>query len=339
MILSWPDFEAKESCACSVPLRNTTGAGRKGAFPLDTSDAPLCPTATSHRIGPRQPPGTAEGTPSGFSGPESLPGEENFSRGGDKSFGTGGRLALTPALARPPALLTVAFPPNGQRSAAGPARTQKPREPCSQTSPRLLRGEGGATGHGRPGCLPSPPESPARSCCLSPYTQKRPPGCCLNSAPGPSYRGLGAQSSPPAGGGTAPPPADPHPRREGANPCLRRSAGQQRFPVPVRGYGVRRAPYPARPWPRAAQLRRRGARPAGGAPRPAGRGGGRAGSGGFLAPQRRRGRGGRGEGRLGSRRRRRSLAQNPASSKQPRRAGYAPSLQSAFRFFEGECAD
>lgn len=64
-------------------------------------------------------------------------------------------------------------------------------------------------------------------------------------------------------------------------------------------------------------LRRRGAPRAGGEE-------GRAGGGGFLAPQRRwgrRGRGGEGEGRLGSRRTRRALAQNPAASKQPWRAG------------------
>lgn len=40
MILSWPDFQARGSCACSVPLRNTPGAGREGAFPHDTPNFP-----------------------------------------------------------------------------------------------------------------------------------------------------------------------------------------------------------------------------------------------------------------------------------------------------------
>lgn len=105
MILSWPDFEAKETCACSVPLTNTLGAGRKGAFPHDTRDAPLCPTATSHRTGPRQPPGTAEGTPAPLA-PSRCPGRKTSAAEGTRAAALG--------VAGPDPSASLARPPNGR---------------------------------------------------------------------------------------------------------------------------------------------------------------------------------------------------------------------------------
>lgn len=89
MILSWPDFEGKGSCACSVPLRNTPGTSREGAFPHDTPKfpgaiavphtgqdlrTPLLSTTTTC---------AAEATASGCPGLEALPGEGHFGGGRD----------------------------------------------------------------------------------------------------------------------------------------------------------------------------------------------------------------------------------------------------------------
>lgn len=170
------------------------------------------------------------------------------------------------------------------------ARTIPPQPNFALTS---AEGRGRAALRSLP---PSLPARPARSCCLASHTRALPEDA--RPCPGP-----GSAASPPAGGGPAPPPLPRGGRGQPAAPSAGAPSAERRG-TEQRGHA---APRPPR------------------ITAPAGRRGGRAGSGGFLAPQRRwgrRGRGGGGEGRLSSRRRRRSLAQNPASSKQPRRAGY-----------------
>lgn len=105
MNLSWPDFEAQGSCACSVPPRNTPGAGREGAFPHDTLKFPAAapaPHTGPELLGPPRPRApepfspttttttcTAEATASGSPGPEALAGDGHFGRSGDAGSGRG----------------------------------------------------------------------------------------------------------------------------------------------------------------------------------------------------------------------------------------------------------
>lgn len=100
MIPPWPDFEAKGSSACSVPLRNTPGAGREGALLHDTPKFPravlkphigpdLCSPSGAPKSSPTASTCTAEATTSGSPGLKVLAGEARFGQGGEAGSGCG----------------------------------------------------------------------------------------------------------------------------------------------------------------------------------------------------------------------------------------------------------